>query len=102
MTLLCKNISNFAKIEQKNHESTRKSASKIIFFDTKNDHQCIVIYVLFKKKGNKFKILSLIFEIIIKNINKKIMCLMCIGHNIFKAFRKKSSYEEGKLALITF
>ena len=62
VTFMYKNISNFAKKEQINDESTRKSTSKIMFVDTRNDHQCLVIYdsINFTKE-NKITILSLIF-----------------------------------------
>ena len=52
----------------------------------------MVIYVPIKKRKENHNIIMDFFEVIIKNTNKqKIMCPMCIGHNIFQVFRTKSS-----------
>ena len=94
VTFLFKKISNFAKSEPKNHESIRKLTSKIIFFDTKNDHQCLVICdsINFKKE-DKSTILSLIFLCKISKIWWKKSCNKAILNLIFLVFLLKNHHE---------
>ena len=94
VTCLFKKISNFANNDPKNHESTRKSPSKIIFLDTKNDHQCLVIYdsINFKNE-NKITILSLIFLCKITKIWWKKSCNKAVLNIIFLLFLEKNNHE---------
>ena len=94
VTFLYKDISNFAKKERINHESTRKSTSKIIF-KKKNDNQCLVICdsINFKKE-NKITILSWTFLCKISKIWWKKSCYNCVFDIIFlKFFWKKATWE---------
>ena len=84
----------YEKSEPKNHESTRKSTSKIIFLDTKNDNQYLVIYhsINFKKE-NKITILSLIFFVIYKKYDEKKSCKKGVLIIIFLMFLEKKHHE---------